>query len=59
MESVNKKVLIVMRGGVVQSIYASDENIVVDIFDFDEEDKDKNMANKKFEQESKDLLPIY
>lgn len=60
MEKECKKVLVVMRGGVVQSIYSSDNNIIVDIFDFDDEELiEKIDQEKKFENVIKDLLPIY
>ena len=38
METEKTKVLIVVKGGVVQSIYSSDQNLQFDILDFDNEE---------------------
>ena len=34
----NQKVLVVVKGGLVQSLYVSDKHIEVDVLDFDNED---------------------
>ncbi len=44
----HEKVLVVVRGGVVQSIYASNENVTFDVLDFDNEDF-KNQLDEELE----------
>lgn len=38
METTNDKILIVVKGGVVQSIYSSNSNLSYEILDFDTEE---------------------
>lgn len=38
MKDENVKVLIVVKGGVVQSIYSSNSNLIYDILDYDNEE---------------------
>lgn len=42
-----EKVLIVVRGGVVQSIYVSNTSIHVEVLDFDNEDQPDNKSQEE------------
>jgi hypothetical protein len=54
------KILIVVKGGVIQSIYSSEKEIHFDILDLDNEEVENKEEEKKlFESRSKGLTPIY
>jgi len=54
-----QKVLVVVSGGVVQSIFSSDENIKVDILDFDNEEFETDkLADREFQLRKQDLVEI-
>lgn len=58
-QSTIKKVLVVVSGGVVQSVFASDRNVIIDILDFDNEEFDNaNEADEEFEKRKIDLYNI-
>ena len=55
----NQKVLIVVSGGVVQSVFSNDSNIQIDLLDFDNLEFDSdNDAKIEFEQRKNDLIEI-
>lgn len=54
-----QKVLVVVKGGVVQSLYVSDEMIEVDVIDFDNETYGDDLAEEdELIKRSKGLIPI-
>lgn len=54
-----EKILIVVRGGVVQSVFSSNESLQVDLLDFDNEVfQDDESAKKAFEMRKNDLREI-
>ncbi len=54
------KVLIVVSGGVVQSVFSSDHNLTVDLLDFDNEEFETNeIAEKEFEKRKQNLEEIF
>jgi len=60
METKISKVLIIVSGGVVQSIYSSDYQMQFDILDFDNEDlRNSTEEEKLLESRSEGLVPIY
>lgn len=60
METKDSKVLIIVSGGVVQSIYSSDSQMQFDILDFDNEDLENNEEEEKIlESRSEGLVAIY
>jgi len=58
MEYKKIKILIVVKGGIVQSIYSTDERIQFDILDFDNEELDNDEEKEVLNLRSKDLFPI-
>lgn len=53
----SQKVLVVVKGGVVQSLYVSNETIEVDVMDFDNETFDNELAEEdELRKRSKGLL---
>ncbi len=51
-----QKILIVVSGGVVQSIFSSEENIKVDLLDFDNAEFETNeLAEREFQIRKQDL----
>ena len=58
-ETENEKVLILISGGVIQSVYANDKNIEIDILDLDNEEfNNGDDADKEINKRSKDLIPL-
>jgi hypothetical protein len=55
----NNKILIIIRGGVVHSIYSSDENLQFDVLDFDNEGPEIIDEDKELESRSEGLVAIY
>jgi len=55
----NNRILIIVRGGVVQSIYSSDENLQFDVLDFDNEGPEIIDEDKELESRSEGLVAIY
>lgn len=54
------KILIVVSGGVVQSVFSSDQNLIVDLLDFDNEEFETHeVAEKEFEKRKKNLEEIF
>lgn len=57
-----EKILIIVRGGVVQAVFASDKNLEVDILDFDNEQFPKfpsnAVADNEVDARSNGLYPI-
>lgn len=54
-----QKVLVVVKGGIVQSIYASNTMIEVDIFDLDNEAYENRLSEEEeLIKRSKGLLPL-
>ncbi len=54
-----QKVLVIVKGGVVQSIYVSHHPIEVEVLDFDNEDFDNSWAEDiELERLSNGLFPI-
>ena len=55
----SQKVLVVVKGGVVQSLYVSDCMIRVDVLDFDNETFENELADEdELIKRSKRLIPI-
>jgi hypothetical protein len=53
------KVLIVVRGGVVQAVFSNDKNLQVDLLDFDNEEfPDNESAREAFAMRRNDLIEI-
>jgi hypothetical protein len=53
------KILIVVRGGVVQSVFSSNKNLKVDLLDFDNEVfQDEESAKRAFERRKNNLTEI-
>ena len=53
------KVLIVVSGGVIQSVFSSNQNLTVDLLDFDNEEFETDeIADKEFEKRKKNLQEI-
>ncbi len=49
--SPKEKILIIVRGGVVQNVYASNENVEIDLLDFDNETfSSDELADQEFER---------
>ena len=60
MESENIKVLIIVRGGVVQSIYSTDKKLEFDILDYDNEElKNDEKEEEILESKAKGMSAIY
>jgi hypothetical protein len=59
MEAESFKVLIVVKGGTVQSIYSSNSNLKYDILDFDNEELDDENEEKLLINRSIGLEAIY
>jgi len=60
MESENIKVLINIRGGVVQSIYSTDKKLEFDILDYDNEElKNDEKEEEILESKAKGMSAIY
>ena len=54
-----EKMLIIVKGGVVQSVYASNQSFKIDILDFDNEGFHDHFAEEKeLEKRSKGLFPL-
>ncbi|GEM_PF-5020909 len=54
-----QKILIVVSGGVVQSIFSTEEKIKVDLLDFDNEEFDTDeLAETEFQIRKQDLVEI-
>ncbi len=55
----SQKVLVVVKGGVVQSLYTSNEMIEVDVIDFDNETYEDDLAEEdELIKRSKGLIAI-
>jgi len=55
----HQKVLVVVKGGVVQSLYVSHNQIKVDVINFDNENfENSSVENEELEKLSKGLVPI-
>ena len=55
----SQKVLVVVKGGIVQSLYVSNEMIEVDVIDFDNENYEDNLAEEdELIKRSKGLIAI-
>jgi len=55
----HQKVLVVVKGGLVQSLYVSNEQIEVDVLDFDNEEFESGeIEDKELLERSKGLKPI-
>jgi hypothetical protein len=53
------KILIVVRGGVVQSVFSSNESLQIDLLDFDNEVfQDDESAKRAFESRKNNLTEI-
>ncbi len=60
MKNKNPKILIVVKGGVVQSIYSSDKKLRLEILDFDnEESKNDEKEEQKLKSLIKGISAIY
>jgi hypothetical protein len=60
LETKDSKVLIIVSGGVVQSIYSSNPQLQFDILDFDNEELENGYEEEKIlESRSEGLVPIY
>jgi len=60
MKNKNNKILIVVSGGVVQSIYSSEPKIQFEILDFDDEElKNREEKDKLLEDRANGLIAIY
>ena len=54
------KILIVVSGGVVQSVFSSDHNLTVDLLDFDNEEFGTDeIADEEFEKRIHNLHEIF
>ena len=57
--NITTKILIVVSGGVVQSVLSSDQNLTVDLLDFDNEEFETDeIADKEFEKRKKNLQEV-
>jgi hypothetical protein len=55
----NQKVLVVVKGGLVQSLYVSDKQIEVEVLDFDNEDfQSSEGEEEELSTRSKGLIEI-
>jgi len=55
----HEKVLVVVKGGLVQSLYVSDKQIEVEVLDFDNEDfQSFEGEEEELSKRSKDLIAI-
>lgn len=55
-----KKVLIVVRGGVVQNVFASNPDIAIDLLDFDNEAYTSDeLAEKEFKKRRTNLQLVF
>ncbi len=55
-----EKILIIVSGGVVQSVYCSDPNFKVDLLDFDNEEYETaELADKVLENRKQELVNIF
>lgn len=60
MENKKAKILIVVKGGVVQSIYSSVQNLQFEILDFDNEGLDSNEKEEELlKSAANDMTAIY
>ena len=53
-----EKVLVVVKGGLVQSLYVSNKRIEVDVLDLDNEEFDSGKGEEEILERSKGLTPI-
>ena len=55
-----ERVLIIVLGGVVQSVYSDNENLRVDLLDFDNEEfPSKKMATCEFEKRRDNMVEVF
>jgi hypothetical protein len=54
------KILIIVKGGVVQSVYSSNQSVIIDILDFDNEELSNHDAEEKeLAKRRKGLVPLF
>ena len=59
-DNITTRILIVVSGGVVQNVLSSDQNLTVDLLDFDNEEFETDeIADKEFEKRKKDLQEVF
>ena len=55
----NEKIVIVVSGGVVQSVYSSNKHIEIDLLDFDNEEfENDKTADDEFAKRTKNLVQV-